>query len=138
MRKTTAALLTASALVLAPTAAQAQTLVPAVAVSAASTADEDVAETVDDAEDGFDWGLLGLLGLAGLAGLAGRNKREVHADHTTRRDVDVDRTRATGTTAAGTTAHPGTTSPTDVNRDGRTDHRDVRDGLDRDNDGRIG
>lgn len=127
MRKTTAALLTASALALAPTAAQAETFVPAgvVSVSAASTADEDVTNTVDDAEDGFDWGWLGLLGLLGLAGLAGRNRREVHTDHSTR-TTGYDRTAGS------------TTARTDVNRDGRTDHRDVRDGLDRDNDGRIG
>lgn len=114
MRKTTAAVLTASALLLSP-----------VAASASETEEPEVTTTtVDDNEDdGMNWGWLGLLGLAGLAGLAGRKRQEVHTVDHTRRDYDVDRTR---------------TTTTDVNRDGRTDHRDVQDRVDRDGDGRIG
>lgn len=39
---------------------------------------------VEEDDNEFPWGLLGLLGLAGLLG---RNKRDVHVDNTTRRNV---------------------------------------------------
>lgn len=116
MRKTTAAVFTAAAIIATPgVAAQAVELPASVSVQASDTASDDVQDVAEDAEDSMDWGLLGLLGLIGLAGLAGR-KRADRADHTTTRD----HTRATRT---------------DVNRDGRTDHRDV---TDRDGDGRLG
>lgn len=115
MRKTTAAVFTAAAIIATPgIAAQAVELPASVSIQASDTATEDVQDTAEDAEDSMDWGLLGLLGLLGLAGLAGR-KRADRADHTT-------------------TSHD-RAARTDVNRDGRTDHRDV---TDRDGDGRLG